>query len=293
MPKSATLPSSQSLLDDFSERHLLELTDLVRREQIAIRATSIANIIIKQDYSKLDNNELSDSAIGLLLQMLDRNFEHAEASIVAFVTGCGSSAEVITRASVESSVNIIYILSGERADRLKSYFEHYFSQVDSQTDKWETESMKLQPHETALQKVGIEKRRAANETVRTLMRSILGEAKGTRWPKSVLQRFSEIEDALSYRTIYARMSSETHSDAEETVRYFLGKVHNDPTILEKMALETIEMTRFYIYYAVSMFLNACLAYAKIYSLETSSAYIQKEIDKVQSELSDISLRIGA
>jgi hypothetical protein len=49
---------------------------------------------------------------------------------VAFVSGSGSSAEIIARASVESSVNIMYILAGDRAARLLGYFDHYFEEVE-------------------------------------------------------------------------------------------------------------------------------------------------------------------
>jgi hypothetical protein len=100
-----TLPPLRVLLREFAERHELRLTGLVHREKIAIQSVSVANILVNQGYSQLDDVTLADPAIGLLLNLLHRNFEHADASIVAFVSGCGSSAEVIARASVESSVD--------------------------------------------------------------------------------------------------------------------------------------------------------------------------------------------
>src|SRR6266566_4211594 len=112
MEAEPILPPLQVLLKKFSERHQLRLTELVRREKVAIQSVSVADILVNQGYSKLNELALVDPAVGLLLNLLHRNCEHADASIVAFVSGCGSSAEIIARAAVESSVNIIYILAG-------------------------------------------------------------------------------------------------------------------------------------------------------------------------------------
>jgi hypothetical protein len=80
-----------------------------------------AGILVNQGYIQLDNDALAGPAVGLLLNLLHRNVEHAGAAIVTFVSGCGSSAEVVARATVESSVNILYILAGhsrQRAEKL-------------------------------------------------------------------------------------------------------------------------------------------------------------------------------
>ncbi len=72
--------------------------------------------------------------------MLHRNFELVEAGIVAFITGCGASAEVTARAAVEFSVNLAYIVAGVPKDRLRAYFEHYFQAGDRQLKTWQRES---------------------------------------------------------------------------------------------------------------------------------------------------------
>jgi hypothetical protein len=61
------------------------------------------------------------------------------------------------------------------------------------------------------------------------------------WPSSIESRFRALNDAIGYRTFYARMSAEVHWDAEETLRHFVGKLQ-DPEIFETMALETVLTT---------------------------------------------------
>ena len=292
MQPASALASAQALLQNFAERHRLKLTEVIRREEIAVRATSIANIVINDAYANLDDAALADPAIGLLLNMLHRNVEHAEAAIVAFVSGCGASAEVVARAAVESSVNLLYIFAGEGLQRLKAYFEHYLSDVDRQVKNWEAEIGKLPMAEATIHREGIKRRRAANEALRRHIRALIGDPQ-ERWPAKMEARFENIGEALSYRTFYARMSSEIHADAEETLRYLVGRLQNDETLLEKMALETVWTTRFYIHFAVLLFLKSSIAYAECYSLEPALHSLRRQLGEIETELIQISSHIGS
>jgi hypothetical protein len=285
-------PSSEALLREFTVRHALKPSVLFSREVVAIYSTSIAHAVVNEAYARADDGVLNDPAVGLLLNMLHRNFEHVEAAVVAFVTGCGASAEVVARAATESSINILYILAGERAPRLHAYFEHYLDEVDRQVEKWRGQIVDLPPQAAAIQVQGAEKREAANDGLRQLIRSVMGSPM-ERWPKSLEKRFSGLGHGLAYRTFYARMSSETHADAEETLRYFVGRLHNDPTLLEAMALETTWTTRLYIHYAVSLFLKASIAYVESYSLKAAQAYLAKALADVDRELIDIGAHVGS
>ncbi|MGC1177621.1 MAG: DUF5677 domain-containing protein, partial [Methyloceanibacter sp.] len=220
MGAEAILPSVPELIREFAERHHLMLTDLVRGEKVGIASSSAALLLINQGYAQLDDRALSDPSVGLLLNLLHRNFEHVEAAITAFVTGCGSSAEVVARASVESSINILYILAGERVSRLRAYFDYYLEEVDSQAVKWKAQVADLKENEAAMHNKAINRRLAANAKVRRVVDAVFGSAR-ERWAKSINERFKCIGESLGYRTFYARMSSEVHGDAEETLRYFI------------------------------------------------------------------------
>ncbi len=292
MDAELTPPPLRVLLKEFAERHELRLTDLVHREKIAIQSVSVANALVNQGYSQLDDVTLADPAVGLLLNLLHRNFEHADASIVAFVSGCGSSAEVIARASIESSVNIIYILAGDRVSRLLAYFNHYLDGVDRQVEKWRMQSAVLDPNESEIHRSAIDRRVAANSALRQVVNAIDSEKK-ERWPPSIEERFRSIGESMGYRTVYARMSSETHADAEETLRYLVGRLAENPSLLNAMALETVWTTRFYFHFAVSFLLRASLAYARSYSFAAVEGRLRQELDAIERELVEISAHVGA
>jgi hypothetical protein len=90
----------------------------------------------------------------------------------------------------------------------------------------------------------------------------LGKCRTRAFSRSIEHRFKALGDALDYRTFYARMSAEAHGDAEETIRYFLGKLLGKDHLLEPMGIETVLTTRLYVYYAASCFLRASIMYAK-------------------------------
>jgi hypothetical protein len=287
-----SLSSANEPVRQFVRRHYLRMTDLTRQEESAIRASSTAHALITEAFAKLSDDRYADQAIGLLLYMHHRNFELLEAAIVCFVTGSRAAAEVSARASVETSVNISYVVTGDASLRIHAYFEHYFDDVDRQVGRWESNLSEVtDPEAASFHRASAAYRRRANELVRQWMRDLMGEPR-EKWPKTVVDRFRALGDVLGYCTFYARMSSETHGDAEETIRCFLGRVQDDRGIFEKMALETVMMTRFHLYYAVSWFLKASIAYAVYYTLPGVLEKLKTELANVDGELLGIAQYVG-
>ncbi len=235
---------------------------------------------------------MGDPAVGLLLNMLHRNCELVEAAIVAFVTGSGSASEVVSRASVESSTNIAFILTGDTTGLLLAYFDHYFRGVDRQVKAWLKESSSLSGPDAEIHRSSAARRQQANEVLRDFVKRAFGSQHLEQWPSSIERRFGELGKALSYRTFYARMSSEAHGDAEETIRYFVGRLQG-PEVFEAMALETVWNSRLFLYHAVSTFLDASALYCGQYKLTDAAADINRLQSDIQGELEDIVEHIGS
>jgi hypothetical protein len=111
------IPDTEDIIKEFAERHHMQTGEHLAREVLPIRAISLANILITAGYASLGDDMLTDPAAGLLLNMIHRNFSLGDGAILAFATECGQMAEVAAGASVESSVNITYIVLGERTHR--------------------------------------------------------------------------------------------------------------------------------------------------------------------------------
>ena len=222
---------------------------------------------INRAYASLNIARFTDPAIGFLLNLLHRNAEHAEAAISALATPFGSAAEVVSRAAFEASINIIYIIgedSEHRPGRLSAYFYHYLNEADRQVIQWKKQIATLLPEDQKIHLKASAQRQSVIESQRAMVARIPG-FKEEKWPSAV-QRFEAIGKVLDYRTLYVRLSSEAHADAEETLRYFFAKIHPDKTILEQMRLETATFSRFLVYAAIAMFVETCFSYASAYSL---------------------------
>ena len=83
-----------------------------------------------------------------------------------------------------------------------------------------------------------------------------------------------------------------HGDAEETIRYFVGKLQEEH-VFEAMALETILTTRLYTHYAASCFLRASIMYAARYAMHGAVSSLQEEMKSVQAELMQIASQLDA
>ena len=181
------------------------------------------------------------------------------------MTGSGSASEVVSRACVESSANIAFILAGNTTGRLLAYFDHYFRSVDRQVKAWRKEGSALSGADAQIHDASAARRQEANDILRDFVKQAFGTQHLEQWPSSVEKRFSELGKGLSYRTFYARMSSEAHGDAEETIRYFVGRLQSQE-VFEAMALETVWNSRLFLYYGVACFLDASLLYCRRYGL---------------------------
>jgi hypothetical protein len=88
------------------------------------------------------------------------------------------------------------------------------------------------------------------------------------------------------------MSSEAHGDAEETIRYFVGRLQSQE-VFEAMALETVWNSRLFLYYGVASFLDASLLYSRRYGLAKPGADIARLRADVEQELGEIAKHTGS
>jgi hypothetical protein len=222
------------LVVQFLERRDIRKSPVLDRIDVSVRASSTALVKINDAYGQLSDADFKrEPAVGLFLNLLHRAWEHVDAALAAFATGSPASAEVVARTALEFSASIIYMLSGDKHSRLIAFFRDHVRDTDRQIQTWQTEIDKMNAPEREAHRVAIQKRRRANEVMAQRLEQIATElyrqaAPGPEetWPKVAL-RFAEIGEGATHRTVYARMCSQAHGDAEDTLRYFLGQTSGD------------------------------------------------------------------
>jgi hypothetical protein len=294
------LPSPKEAIEEFIERHFILDTELIQRDRLAIYWTTVTNLLIHKSYSSLsDETFLAEPTIGLLLNMLDRTFEHVEGAIVAYDTGSMASSEVVARVATESAVNVMYILDRDRVSRMTAYFNSYFDYVESQVKKWLNTTSRMSDMEAKVHREAAQRRRNAVRSVKKYMDHVISqipsETNNTNpvmWP-NVFERFRELGLESHYRTMYARMSSQTHNDAEDTINYFLGVVSDNELLMERLSLETVNFSRLLVYFGVLYYLKTSIKFAETFQLIDVANKIRKGHEIINQQIREISLDVGA
>jgi hypothetical protein len=283
---------------DFLERHALCGNPILESESQLIYWTSTANISVNEFYRQVKDDDLwRFPAAGFLVNLLHRNLEHAEAAIVAFTTGSGASSEGLSRVATELAVSILYILDSNPQGRLIAFFRHYLDGENKRLEKWAQAAQDFPEHGCREHLQAIEERRKHCLTIGGTLNRLQSEFASADsafaeepWP-NVAARFKALDDVAGYRTLYARMSSQVHSDAEETIRYFIGKVSDDEKLMERMAVDTFWFSKLMLYLAIEYFLKASAKFCEVYGLHQETVLLEKGLAAIAAELELISRHV--
>ncbi len=187
------------------------------------------------------------------------------------LTSCVATSEVAARASLEATVTIRYIL-GDRARRLASYFQNHIDQAERQERQWRKAAEHLQGQDKMVQLAACDYRLKGVAAMKTFVARINSELMPSavipKWP-NIAARFDVLGEGITYRTCYARLCAEPHFDAEETLRYIIGK-STTQEICEQMAVETVMFSRFMLAEAVRAYAATGKDYAKRYDMKAAA-----------------------
>jgi hypothetical protein len=239
---------------------------------------------------------VQEAMSGLLLTLLRRAFQHAESAVVVFVTTGTSAAEILGRGAIELCASIIYILGGNRAERLVAYFEHYLGELERNLRKWQTAVQGEADHDRAVHLRAIHYRQEYLRMMRGVvsdLRNACGENEHhAAWP-TIAQRFQAIGREVDYRTIYARLSSQVHSDAEDVLSDLVFRCVGDEAMREKATGEAYQFSRMIVVTSARWCVLAAGSYGAGFILPEVPTHLQAALEELDQELQHISTLVGA
>ena len=260
----------------------------------AIQCAVDCHSAINDGYVNLPQPVLEqDLAVGLMWQLYERCTERVYGAIVAMATSCAASSEIVARATIEATVTIRYILR-DRNGRLASFLQNHLDQAEWQEKQWRKAAEQLLGSDRVLHLAACDYRRqgiaAMSKCVGMINSQLVPSASVPTWPTIAL-RFRAVGDGIAYRTFYARLCSEPHFDAEETLRYFIGKVVR-PELLEPMAVETVMFSRFLLAEAVRAYAEAGKEFATGYDMSSAMETCTAAEHLMQRHSRNLSEHIG-
>lgn len=280
------------LLQEFLKRHDIRLNPVLELEtRTAEQILQVQQLLNEGMISRNKALASSEVTLALLLNLLSRIQEMLSGSLVSMSAGLGEASEALSRIALEGAITVRYILAGDRNIRLLRYLYAYVEQDERQIKLWNESATKANQAHLTVHKEAIQKRQKANNQWKGIVRDLLEEAELTEqevlqepWP-SVIDRFRVVnfDSPVSYRTVYARLSSAVHMDAEATLLHLMLTlaIPIAPEMADALSIETAMFGRFMLRYALGKFAEAAHDYLVTFGMEPQADRISELIEEIE------------
>lgn len=178
------------------------------------------------------NSVLAENAPYLVMRdMYERNYEYCCGVVSCFLLAQIQSTEALCRTAIEGSVNLHYVSLGDSMDHLIAYFKKYIDTERRQIQTWR-DSIERSSHASDDKEVhfhSMAQKERALELYDSGLReslSLIGidyNSVDEKWP-SIFDRFKAIGKEIEYRTVYAALCSQAHSDPEDLLNNLMCRI---------------------------------------------------------------------
>lgn len=262
----------------------------------------VSNLIKLHTKIQLTMSNLKDEdfhkypTVGIVLQLTERIYEQITGSISCVCTKNHSSSEVLSRTAIESSVNILLMLQGDTESKTFSWLKKYISDDINHIQNWE-DSLK-NDEEKRIHSPRIDTRRKIHTLKKEFVDTYIKQVKEIleiddtyTLPRKYLKRFQDVDEEITYHTVYTRLSATTHLNAEDTISYMIAKVHGDEQQQLKIGLEHIAFSEYMLIYSLLFYTKIVdkfiLKYTskkddEIIGIEKNYLYIMNKVGETQN-----------
>lgn len=199
-------------------------------------SNEIVEKLFKNNTKKIDEHPAWSS----MYDMYYRSYDHACGALSLFIIGQFRSSEALCRTAIESSVNLHYISLDDSTEKLIAYFKDYIETEKKQNVQWKN-SVKASSYPFEAKKFHeskISDKDKAIEHYEKILKESFSlsnvdyDSNNTKWP-NIFERFCDIKDEVSYRTIYLALCSQAHSDPEDIINDLMTRVIGNVDGLEE------------------------------------------------------------
>ena len=235
----------------------------------------------------LDGLDAEDPVGGLLVTLVRRTYETSAGCLVLIALGQLREAEILSRSVFESATRIAYIVRKDPAKRLAQFFRAYVGQEREQNRKWMNDIDDVPPDVQKDHRSRIDQKNLALDGYDRLIDGFLLHCgtsleEGDRWP-NLIDRLSEIDRRLEYRTVYMAMSSQAHHDAEDILNNLLvNSLEDDDGTAERLEQETDSFSIFLVLFGLRWFVEATRgvgAWARFPSVVSEAIVSEERINR--------------
>ena len=279
--------SAAETYTEFLAGHGLTRSEWTDSERSLINAVGSVRAAYFECFSRGVDHNPEDPSLGILLNLLERAYEHFLAAEVCWCTGRPASTEVIVRSIIEISMKLRYICAGNSRKRIAAFFQSFVADCEKKTSQWESSIGALSPSDQQVHRSEILERKEYNAGLRKFAHVL--DANGEVWPKDIRAMFVEMREETLYRTVYWRLSSQTHGDAEDTLTYFGVKSFLPPESFDKHCQEVVMFSHF----LLSIGARELAIAAKSYAALTGHSQSLRELKRLSGLLENMCVSASA
>ena len=272
----------------------------------AIVALDSANQVFAEAFDNAPEPKETSGMIRCALENLsNRLYEQAAGMLVCLGTGSAAAAETVARTVIEGAFNLQFIVSKDHEARLFAFFYQYLKEHARKLEEWQLlENTKTKTPEQMEVLKAITERVSALQGMSDFVKSLgkgLGferaETVSQHWPSSLFKRCEQMDKAGQYLTSYHRLSSSSHINAEETIRWLFGTyyavVGKDQQLPEKLSLETVSYSAMMTRIAVTHYIDANIATCHALNANYDDVSIQTTMARLWKSINEIASAAGA
>ncbi|NHH79515.1 hypothetical protein DRA46_01583 [Burkholderia gladioli] len=222
-----------------------------------------------------------------LFNLLSRTYEHAQAMLVASVTGSPASSEALGRTVIEGAINVTYLAAKGNSGMLINFLHSWVFEHNKKLIDWRQLIADRAPPDV-LERIDI--RQGLLGPLTAYLKGaethcgLAAERSSSPWPKQLLQRFQALGCEEAYFECYHRLSGACHLTGEDTINYLIAQAMSRDMQV-RMASEARAYSRMMTMFSILFFLDAADACAQAFggtipSLDAHHARILKEIVKI-------------
>jgi hypothetical protein len=160
------------------------------------------------------------------MNLVSRIFEHVEGMLACVATRCPTSSEALGRVVVEGSVNLMHMSQFGHEKAIIAFFESWINEHERKLNRWK-EIIKDKEYSNSVSDQ-IDQRKKLIEYHRICVNEIVTDFSidrndfSTIWPKTLFDRFKNIDREEFYYAHYHRLSGASHVTAEDTISWLIS-----------------------------------------------------------------------
>jgi Family of unknown function (DUF5677) len=216
-----------------------------------------------------------DAAWGLLHRMYERATGHAAACLALLKRQRFAAAEALCRTLVESSVNLYYCSVGDSIGTILAYFKDHIEIERKQNRSWRSDvsSSALEEQEKLVHFAHIDHKAAVLDSYERALQMVFQQmgyqySAASLWP-SIFDRFKAIGKEINYRTVYAALCSQAHSDPEDLLNDFMQNLSAVPGAAEAQRAENENFSVFIFLTSLALLVESSARYLVKYTPDAS------------------------